>query len=570
MPFADTDRKLEKLPDEQQNPFLSSPALKLFCDFRKKKLYGAGRELPFEILKTQGAVHFDPVKGMGVFKGGINEVEDPGFEGQGWTLGDGASVDTSRAFTGSGSLRIEGSGDTSLKAALKEKIVIAGGDCRTISFYKSCSHHDSGKLEVRATAFGMDGQLLGSEAAFISCRNEGWQPDGFIWNLARGAAAYTLEILSQSFAGVCHLDAFLAEPKSFFTPYFDGNSPSCLWVLAATPQHLCATPVAGGPVGRLFKQKSYFYRVSSVDRHGRESPASYEVKARTGWRHRKILLTWDRDPQAVKYRIYRGLSSRSRSDRVEVEDNAVSWSWDRSQGIKRAIYDLPGNTAGFTDSGFNGAPGEPLAAGGDSGSASGARSLRPDSDARISGREINCDLKTDFWVAGEVEFGFANDRPFQPASFFEIGSPLTESALAVSMRFFPKWGDQDPQILLIKMADRKERYAKERLQNFGVGSVIRFVAAQIYARTDLPAGAHLWYKIDTGQVHHLTVPDVRLIEGAPLLTISKRFYYDWFGNNSFCRAFAVVQGSTGEKAVHELLQTAAEMGMAVTAGSDLR
>lgn len=545
----------------QENFWIARDDIKLFCDFSRKKISSVGRELPFDVLKTEGAVYFDPAFGMAVFKGGVNEISDPGFGGDGWELGAAASYDDSQAFTGGRSLRVEGVGGTAPIAWLGKNISIVGGDCRAISFFYNCPAYQQGRLEVRAMVVGGESRS-GTALTAVDSQTDGWERKGFIWRLPPDTLAYFVEIFSAGFIGNCYFDAFLSEAKDFFTPYFDGDEPGCLWVSAAPPQHVYANPVIGGPTARMIKRKKYFYRISSVDSAGRESPASYEVSARTGFRHRKVALTWDRDPEAVKYRVYRGEDSRLQKQFIELEDKAVAWSSSTIRGIKpNIVFELSGNTACFEDAGFGGTAGKPPALGDHTGAVHASRSLRPDPDARLV-HNIGLDLSLDFSVAGEIEPGFDSNQPFRPASFFEIGCPLIESMLAVSVRYVPKWGDQHAQILLIKMFEGKEKYAKDNVKEFGLGSVIRFVAAQNYTGGESAAGAHLWYKIDNGEVRHIFLPDCQNIgRDRPVLTISKRFYFDDFANNSFCRMLAFIQRAEEQKA-HYILQMASAGKMA--------
>ncbi len=548
----------------------SSGRLKLFCNFVQKKIYYDGSELPFDRLRIEGAVHFDTVRGMGVFKGGVNEVIDPRFEGSGWSLGDGASIDSSDPFVGKKCLRIDGSGEQGVIAHLKERIAVGGGETRAISFYKNCRSGASGEISVRCTAFDGDGTRLGDQSLAFGGGIEGWQREGFIWRVPHGTKSYSLEVVAAGFSGVCLLDAFLSEPKDFFTPYFDGDCPSCNWVRAATPQHPTVNVDRGGWLKNpLQRRQAFFYRLSAVDNEGRESSASFEVKATTGRRRRRVLLTWDRDPEAVRYRIYRGPTSRGQDEMIEVNDDEVVWSWSPSRGIKpNGVFGLMGNTAIFRDSAKPGAPDLPRGeAGTDTGEAHASRSLRPDADVRLMHNHIGINPRSDFWLAAEVEFGFSNSLAFRPASFFEIGDPLLESLLAVSVRFFPEWGDEYPKILLIRMGRGSVNYVAGRLPEFKEGSVIRLVASQVYVGGTLPAGAHLWYTIDNGEMNHLSVDDVRPIEKDVLLTISKRFYYDYFANNSYCRMLAAFQGAPEETSVKELLRKSAGLGMIKVIGS---
>lgn len=541
----------------------SAVSPELFCNFLTKKLFISGCEAPFELLKTEGAVHFDTYRGMGVFKGGVNEIVDPSFCGDGWILESGANIDFNRSFFGDRCLRVECGGEQQAVARLKENILVAGGETRTISFYKDCAGISEGQLLVRTQAFNADELPLGERSVVITAGGEGWRRSGFVWDLPEGTKSYSLEIFADGLFGICFLDAFQSEAKDYFTPFFNGNHPGCNWVLAATPQHPAVNVGRGSLATFLRPRQTYFYRVSSVDNQGNESSASYEVKITPGRWRRKILLTWDRDPKAVKYRIYRGKNSRGQDDMAELKDEDAKWSWSPLLGIKpNAVFDLRGNTAICRNPSWQRVPaGLPVAIAEDTGAAHASRSLRQDPDVRLPKQCFGFDILSDFWLALEVEFGFANDLPFRPASFFEVGDPVLESLLAVSVRYFPKWGDEYPKILLVRMNEGKVKFVADRLPYFCEGTVIRLVAAQVYTDGELQAGAHLWYKIDEGPVNHLHVALAEPIETNPVITISKRFYYDYFANNSYCRMLAGFQGAPEKLFVYDFLQNTAEKGM---------
>ncbi|MHB9052446.1 MAG: hypothetical protein ACYC5F_00425 [Thermoleophilia bacterium] len=101
---------------------------------------------------------------------------------------------------------------------------------------------------------------------------------------------------------------------------------------------------------------------------------------------------------------------------------------------------------------------------------------------------------------------------------------------------------------MIKNRQRSEfDYISEAVPPIHDGSVIRKAAALLYQPNgDLPAGAHLWYRIDNGEVHHLIFESSEALTGWPLIRISKRYFYDDLGNNSICRSFAIIQGKLDE------------------------
>jgi len=598
------------LNNEEGVPITATPTInvtdiKLIADFPNQILFSQGRRISFDALQMEGSAHIDPGEGLAVYKGGVNEVIDPSFEGSGWKLGPLAKIDTGEASSGRKSLRISGDGSRQVVATLKEPVRIVSGKARTLSFDHKCGQYLGGAIKVSLKVFDSGGNIIGEQAGAIELGRNQWQrTGGFIYQLPDGASAYTVEVFSDGFRGLCHIDAVLVEPKDFFTPYFDGDSDNCLWVGAATPQNLtvdlnrttpslllkgavmgiiamaamgistvlfvngfyrgrrhwmvipplAAITVAGIvglslgvvhiphvlprvvtlPGSYLEPDHSYFYRVTAVDEEGRESPPSSEARIRTGWLERKVKLSWDRDINAVKYRIYRGDSSYEQD----------------------AVYEVSGDAGGFVDVGLKADWGQPpLELGADTAVPHASRSLRPEPDARISNTRIGLDTLSDFWVTGEIQFNFSSDRPFRPASFFEIGNPYQETQFAVSTRYFPDWGDDVPKILLIKGTGRGDfNYEWQPLPPLHPGSVIRYVAAQLYQPTaGLPAGVHLWYMIDSGNINHITVGNTESLSDWPMIRISKRYYYDEFGNNSICRSFAIVQGKIDESTVYHLM-----------------
>lgn len=285
----------------------------------------------------------------------------------------------------------------------------------------------------------------------------------------------------------------------------------------------------------LEPERAYFYRVTSLDGEGRESPPSIETRAVAGWLGRKILVTWDRDPQAVKYRVYRGTSSYGENEMFELGMDQSAFLDLGESGITA----IPPLEMGAED------PGVPHA----------SRSLRPEPEARISNTHVGLDTTDDFWVTGEVEFDFSSERPFRPASLFEIGNPESGTQFAVSARYFPEWGDEFPKILLIKRGKEMLSNDYQALPPIEPGSVIRYVAGQIYRGTaGLPAGVHLWYRIDNGEVKHIFVDNTETMSDWPVIKISKRYYYDEFGKNSICRNFSIIQGRIDEGIVGFLME----------------
>jgi len=579
--------------------------IKLIADFPHEILFTRGKRIGFDELLMGGGAHIDPGQGLAVYKGGINEVIDPSFEGSGWQLGPEAVIDSGVANVGRRSLRINGDGSSQVVAQLKEPVKVVSGETRTLSFSHLCDNVLAGNIKVVLDAIDADGNVIGIQSSSLAMNQKVWQRSGgFIDDLPAGTSSYTIKIIADGFVGTSHLDAFLVEPKDFFTPYFDGDSENCMWVDAATPQNFTAdrnqvntrlllkgtilsalamgvvaasslmfvngffrrryswmliSPLIAIPVvvlimvllgvshipnflpyrftlpgSHLQSDHMYYYRISSVDAEGRESPPSIENRVRSGWLERKTVLTWDRDPGAVKYRIYRGDSS--------YEQNLY--------------YELDGNNSTFVDTGAMAEPGQPmLELGVDSATPNASRSLRPEPEARVSNTKIGLDTSDSFWVTGEVEFGFSSDRPFKPASMFEIGNPDAEDGFAVSVRYFPEWGDEYAKILLIKNKSEGDYdYTSEPLPPIHPGSVLRYAAALLYQpNDDLSAGAHLWYRIDNGEVHHMTFESPDVLAEWPLIRISKRYYYDDFGNNSICRSFAIVQGKVDNSMVESIM-----------------
>jgi hypothetical protein len=220
------------------------------------------------------------------------------------------------------------------------------------------------------------------------------------------------------------------------------------------------------------------------------------------------------------------------------------------------MFEVDGDKSAFVDVGEPGVPGRPLLELGPdvSGPPHASRSLRPEPDARISNTKLGLDTPSDFWVTGEVEFDFRGDRPYRPASLFEIGNPDAGTQFAVSLRYFPDWGDEYPKILLIKKGMETLSQDHQPLPTIEPGTVIRYAAGQLYQPGgSLPAGVHLWYRIDDGEVKHIFVENTEALSDWPLITISKRYYYDEFGNNSICRSFAIIQGRIDEGTVGTLM-----------------
>jgi len=590
--------------------------VKLLADFRNQVLFSGGRQIDINDLEIEGSAHYQPGSGLAVYKGGVNEIPDPSFEGQGWLLSRFATLDSTIVKTGQKSLRMEAGDATSgLVAELKAPVTVASDMAfdfisgqmkpasRTVSFDSSCGSNNDGILNLTLKAFDARGDLVGEHSISMDAKKSGWQRNGFVYSLPEGTESYNLQVVADNFSGSCNVDAVLSEPKDFFTPYFDGDSENCYWVVAATPQGFHATLnslnkkrivefmlavllamavamaaiirfsrgdskrmhrlVAGSslvalplllivllgcglltrpdfwprslyaPGSDLQPDRIYYYRVTSVDAQGVESTPSAEARIKASWLNRKITLGWGKDPEAVKYRVYRGESTYSQDTMFEVD----------------------GGQTEFMDTGLDGAPLTPPRVMADSGAANDSRSLRPNPDVRISSDKLNFEPVNDFWVAGEVEFGFTNSLSFIPASFFEIGDPNLDNQFAVSTRYLTAWGDEFSKILLIKgMGNGDAEFSWQPLVPINPGSVIKYVAAMLYQPNgDLPAGAHLWYRIDQGKIEHIFVANNDPIRGQTLIRISKRYFYDEFGNNSVARSFAIVQNKVDYNVIDTIM-----------------
>ncbi|MCL5883340.1 MAG: hypothetical protein M1539_05115 [Actinobacteria bacterium] len=595
---------------------LTSRDIKLLADFQNQELFSRGKRIYFDALETEGAVHFDGKQGMAVYKGGVNEIVDPSFEGKGWVLGAGTALDAATASHGKKSLRVAPQGTSGVVARLAERMPVAADQAydpialgtfqapRTLSFDHQVTSYAGGALTVRLVAFDAGGAQLGFQDGPVDPAASGWVRDGgFIYRLPPGTASYTVEVVSDGFKGVANLDAFQSEAKDFFTPYFDGDSENCMWVRAATPQvfhgelydsgtkrasilwastavfgagaalsfgigawrrklglmllPLMALPpvtfllliVAGVGItpdswplklrlagSMLEANDTYYYRVTSVDAQGKESPPSAEARVRTNFNQRISLLQWEKDVGAVKYRVYRGVNT---------------YGEDR-------FFEVNASDGYFIDEGREGVPGRPpLEEGEDTGWSNASRSLRPSPDVSISNTRLGFDPTVDFWVTGEAEFDFSNDAPYRPASYFEIGDPSRETQLAFSTRYLPAVGDEFSKVIVIKTGSQtgQGEISSLPLEPVHPGSVIRYVAAQLYsANGDLPAGVHLWYRIDGGEVKHITFPNVEPIDGQPTIRISKRWHFDEFGNNSYCRSIAIVAGKVSGEDVASMME----------------
>jgi len=589
--------------------------VKLLADFKNQVLYSGGKQIDINDLEIEGSAHYQPDSGLAVYKGGINDVPDPSFEGDGWKLSQDAALDSVTAKTGNKSVRIESDGSSGVVAELRTPVPVASDQAfnfingqmkqatRTVSFDSNCSLYSGGTLNLHLKVFDSKGDILGEHSYAIDVEKPGWQRTGFVYPLPEGTDSYNIEIVSTNFSGVCNIDAILSEAKDFFTPYFDGDSDNCYWVKAAAPQEfhgvlstinknlimkfiligLLATAAAVAVIllyikgvrrhrhklvvisllvalplflvvlistgvtprpdfwpQRLYvhgsdlqRNRTYYYRVTSVDAQGVESTPSAEARIKTDWLKRKIILGWDKDPEAVNYRVYRGESTYSQD----------------------AMFEVDGGQQAFMDTGLKGTQQTPPREMANSGVAHASRSLRPNPDVRISSEKLQFDPGNDFWVAGEVEFGFSNILPFIPASFFEIGDPNLENQFAVSTRYATTWGDEFPKILLIKgkgFGDAESSW--QPLVPIFPGSVIRYVAAVLYEPNgDLPAGTHLWYRINQDEIKHITIANSDPIQGQTLITISKRYFYDEFGNNSVARSFVIVQNKVDNKVIDTIM-----------------
>ncbi len=587
--------------------------IKLLVDFQGQEVRGQVGPLPLESVETSGSACYT-AKGLAVFKEGVNEIIDPGFDGRGWALDNGASIVTAAADSGSRALQVVGNGSSGTVARLGEPIPVVDdgrrattritGSTRALSFSYMFPDCQGGSVFVDIEASDSDGLPVGSGSARLQPGGGGWRQGGIIYDLPQGTAYYTVRIRLDDFRGTCLLDSFMSEHKDYFTPFFSGDSEGSLWVEAGAPQNISvdlsrttfkmllkgilmlavaglalagslymfidgrlgrrprwfmAAPLVAIPIALLMAvglgvtpppdnwplswsvQKSrldpgttYFYRLTSVDSRGNESPPSAESRIATQWIDRRVVLVWDRDPGAVAYRIYRGTDTYSQDLYAEVG----------------------GDTARFIDRGEELAPGAPPEGPWeDTGIPHGSRSLRPAPDVRVSNDIAGLDTASDFWLAGELEFGFANDRAFRPASLFEIGNAQDWSTLAVSLRYVPTWGDEESKILLIKGLERgKADYEARPLPDIRRGSVIDYVVAQLFEPSDgLQAGVHLWYRIDNGEMEHIFVENTDMLSDNPYIVIAKRNYYDYFAINSFYREFAIVQGSIDEKMIEKVL-----------------
>jgi len=610
--------------------------VKLLGNFLKPELMSRGERIPLDSLHIEGAAYYIPGEGLAVYKGGVNEVIDPSFEGNGWALSSGAVIDNSLASSGTKSLKVAGNGSANEVAELAEPAKVVSAGSRTLSYDYYCPSYNTGALSVALNAYGADGTLLDSGSVSIRAGNEGWGRDkGFSFLLPEGTDSYNIEIDSEGFAGTCYFDAFQVEAKNYVTPYFDGDSVESEWTNAPTPLNLAsalllpkssrlfakaiffggaifvislivwwisirsmlrskhlwrklsylilgvATAIVGSVVvgilpapdiwpnalifqgSHLNSTKTYFYRISSVDSQGVESPPSYEVRATTEWMTRKIILTWDRVPQAVQYRIYRGDISGEEDAMFELDDATAAENWKANprQFNPGQVYDTQGNSAQFIDTGKQGISQRPVVgAHTDDARANASVSLRPFPDVRIKGSAIGLDAKSDFWVAGEAEFDYSNTLPFVPASLFEVGDPSLETSFAVSNRYVPDWGDVAPKILLIKNAERSSLPSTSYLQTpvFDSGSVIKYVAAQLYRPVNgLSAGVHLWYSIDGGEIQHTEVENTEPLTGDVFVLVSKRYFFDYFGNNSVARSFVVTQGAPDERIISGIMNNPA-------------
>jgi len=582
--------------------------LKFLADFSQDTYEAGGKPLARDDIRITGAARVIPGEGLATYKGGVNEVVDPSFEGEGWELGSGAAIVRETASRGESSLRVSGESASGVFAALREPVPVAAayresttkfvGAVRAVSFDCDCSGLQAGALRVRISALGEGGEVIGEAATQVTAATDGWQRiRDLVFDLPAGTASYSLEVAGEGFTGACSLDGFLVEQKDYYTPYFDGDDELGAWVTAATPQNFYVEPnstgarmlvkgallalfgataavvsvyvlargivrrrvawiilgpvvglpllvfaavslgavrIPGGwPLSLTFQgsslevDRTYFYRVSSVDAEGNESPASIEGRAKTDWVNRKAVLTWDEDPGAVRYRVYRGEASRGEDEYVEID----------------------AGTGMFIDRGEEMDAGEPVVALEDTAAPHASRSLRPDTDVRVSNELVGLDTASDFWVAGELELGFPDYAAFRPCSLFEIGNPSEETNFAVSLRYVPTWGDDGPHILpIVKRKDQAEAdFGRVRLPDLEEGAVIRYLAALTHEpAAGRPAGMHLWYRIDGGEVHYVHVEHEADLTDDVLIIISKRYYLDYFSNNSVAPAFAIVQGTVGQ------------------------
>ncbi|GBE57391.1 hypothetical protein BMS3Abin01_00303 [bacterium BMS3Abin01] len=586
--------------------------VRLLVDFQGQAVRGQEGPLPPESIETSGSACYTD-KGLAVFKEGVNEIIDPGFEGRGWAVADGAAI-VSAGGSGSRALQVVGNGSSGTAAQLGEPVAVVDngrqattritGSTRALSYSYVFSDYQGGSVFVEIEASDSDGASVGSGSARLQPGSGGWRQGGIIYDLPQGTASYTVRIRMEGFRGTCLLDSLMSEHKDYFTPFFSGDSEGSLWVEAGAPQNISvdlsrttlkmllkgvlmlavaglslagslymfiagrrgrkhrwfmAAPLVAIPIAllmaiglgvttppdnwplswsvqgsRLDPGTTYFYRLTSVDSQGNESPPSVESRIETQWVDRRVVLAWDRDPGAVAYRIYRGADTYAQDLYAEVG----------------------GDTTGFVDRGEGLDPGAPPEGPWeDTGLPQGSRSLRPAPDVRVNKDIVSLDTASDYWLAGELELGFENDRAFRPASLFEIGNAQDWSTLAVSLRYVPTWGDEESKILLIKGTERgKADYEARPLPDFKRGSVIDYVVAQLFEPSGgLQAGVHLWYRIDNGEVEHIFVENTDMLSDNHYIVIAKRNYYDYFAINSFYREFAIVQGTVDKDMVDKVL-----------------
>jgi len=590
--------------------------IKFLADFEQQLYNANGRQLSQDDISIDGAARVIPGAGLAAYKGGVNEIIDPSFEGEGWVIGERAAIDTANASQGMRSLRVNGDGETGVFASLKELVPVVTvhresttkfvGETRAVSFDCDCSDIQGGAVKVFIRALGTGGEILGEKSSEVTAATPGWQRDSkIIFDLPAGTDAYTMEIAGIAFSGTCYLDAFMSEHKDYFTPYYDGDSEEGLWVDAGTPQNFYAEPgvtslnmlVKGGLlavsmliiltgtiylfVRGIFRRKmfwmilspaigipllafvaislgvtsipdgwplkvtfqgssleigkTYFYRLSAIDRNGNESPASIEGRVKTGWVDRKAVLIWDNDSGAVKYRIYRGDNSRQENVFVEV-DGGTSMYIDRGQ----AMADGEPVVSNFKDTAVSHA----------------SRSLRPDTDVRVSNDIVGLNTEADFWVTGELQMDFPTGVPFRPCSLFEIGNPKEETNFAVSVRLVPSWGDDRPYILpIVKHKGQFEAdYGREPLPLLERGATIRYVAAQqLEPSGNMKSGMHFWYRVNDSEVKYIFVEHDAELTNDVLIIISKRYYLDYFSLNSITRSFAIIQGTVEESEVNTIM-----------------
>ncbi len=97
-------------------PAISVYDIKLIGDSPNQVLFSRGKRISFDSPQLGGVAHVDAGGGLIVYKGGVNEVTDPSFEGSGWDLGPGAFIDASVDRFGRNSLRIDGNGSNHVVA----------------------------------------------------------------------------------------------------------------------------------------------------------------------------------------------------------------------------------------------------------------------------------------------------------------------------------------------------------------------------------------------------------------------------------------------------------------------